>query len=262
MKKVVIVMTYFERPHQLHKTLKSIAQTKYQNFEVVIVDDGSVKAPPPLYLSSFEITVLTTARKCWTNPEPAYNTGLYYAMLRRPDVIILQNAECYHVGDVISAAAKVTDENYITFGCFSIDKANTFRQHEITALLQANELGASHDGQNAWYNHPQYRPVAYDFCSAITAKNMLALNGYDERLADGCGRGDDYLLQRIKMLGIKVEITAPPAPFVVHQWHYDADVPADKAQRVERNRQLYAQMLLEGQPRAQHKYTKDLCDCS
>lgn len=260
-KKVVIVMTYFERPHQLRQTLKSIAHTAYKNFEVVIVDDGSVQ-PPVNEFSNFPVTILTTERKCWTNPEPAYNIGLYFAMLQKPDVIILQNAECYHAGDVISAAAQVEAGRYISFGCYSIDKATTFSEHLIEPIITANNRGASADGQNAWYNHPLYRPVGYDFCSAISARDMLDLNGYDERLSDGCGYGDDYLLQRIKMLGIKVEITAPPLPFVVHQWHYDCAVPVDKAARVERNRLLYLELLKYNNPRAQHKYTQNLCDCS
>lgn len=262
MKKIVIVMTYFERPHQLRQTLKSIAKTVHTNYEVVIVDDCSRAGmePPVGLLEKSKITVLCTQQKKWTNPEPAYNIGLYYAMLQKPDVIILQNAECYHVGDVIAdAATRVTEDNYITYGCFSLDEDSTYRTHDITALLQANEIGASHDGQCAWYNHPRYRPVALEFCAAISAKNMAELNGYDERLADGVGYGDDYLRERIKMLGLRVEITAPPAPFVVHQWHERSQEHPNKAALIERNRLLYLQLLRAGAPRAVHKYTLDLC---
>jgi glycosyltransferase involved in cell wall biosynthesis len=262
MKKVVVVMTYFERPHQLRQTLKSIAKTAHTNYEVVIVDDCSrvgMEAAVGL-LEKSRITILHTTQKQWTNPEPAYNIGIYYAMLQKPDVVVLQNAECYHVGDVISdAAARTSEANYITYGCFSLDEANTFRTHDITALLQANEIGASRDGQCAWYNHPQYRPVALEFCAAISAKNMAALNGYDERLADGIGYGDDYLRERIKMLGLQIEITAPPAPFVVHQWHERSQEHPNKAALVARNHTLCAQLVRERVVRAVHKYTPDLC---
>lgn len=256
MRKVVIVMTHFERPAQLANTLRSIAQSKYDNFEVVIVDDGS-HALPRLGLSSFKISLLRTARKCWTNPEPAYNLGLLHALTLRPDVIIVQNAECYHVNDVISFAAGVGCNDYISFGCFSINEANTFRPHDISALLMANELGASHDGQNAWYNHPVFRPVAYDFCGAMTAENMLRLNGYDERFSDGCGYGDDFLLARIHKLGLRVSIVTDP--FVVHQWHYNGlGVPANKGALVAKNKQLYQQLTPPADVRAVHLHTEDL----
>jgi glycosyltransferase involved in cell wall biosynthesis len=262
MRKIVIVMTYFERWEQLRQTLKSISNSKHNNFEVVIVDDCSINHLICPFFSDFKLTILRTKGKCWTNPEPAYNIGLNYAMSQKPEIIIIQNAECYHVNDILTYADQhITNENYISFSCFSLDEASTFKPHDITALCMTNEIGASFDGQLSWYNHPLHRPVGYDFCSAISTKNMLTLNGYDERLSNGCGYGDDFLLQRIKMLGLKVVIPAPPAPFVAHQWHYNGDVPANKGELVEKNRLLYLQLLREGQPRAEHKYTPDLCVC-
>lgn len=254
MKKIVIVMTYFDRPVQLNKTLESIAESKYKNFEVIIVDDCSSE-PPQVGLTRFPVTVLTTSLKGWTNPEPAYNKGITLALLQNPDIIILQNAECFHFGDVISRAAEVTDENYISFGCYSIDKQKTFDRLDGDMLF-TNKRGASHDGENAWYNHPVFRPVGYDFCSAITVKNIKKLNGYDERFSFGCGFGDDYLLARIKMLGLKVEIT--DSPIVVHQWHYNLAVPANKAELVANNRRLLGELLRNPQPRAEHLFTPDL----
>jgi glycosyltransferase involved in cell wall biosynthesis len=255
MKKIVIVMTYFDRPVQLKKTLKSIAESEYKNFEVVIVDDCSSK-PPEIGLTPFPVTVLTTCLKGWTNPEPAYNKGLLFALTMNPEVIILQNAECYHWGDVISRASEVTDESYISFGCYSLNEETTFRPHNICQEIELNNIGASRDGQNAWYNHPLLRPMGYDFCSAITAKNMKILNGYDERFSFGCGFGDDYLLERIKMLKLKIEIT--DNPIVVHQWHYNTYVPANKSQLVENNRRLLGELLRNPKPRAEHLFTQNL----
>lgn len=254
MNKVVIVMTYFDRPYQLSRTLHSIVRTAYQHVEVVIVDDSS-NQPPDVGLSNIRMKVIRTRHKRWTNPEPAYNVGIQEALDRGADVVILQNAECYHVGDVVSAAAQVTDTNYISFPCFSINEKTTFRTHDISALMMANDIGATADGQNAWYNHARHRPVAYDFCSAITVKNIVELNGYDERFSAGWGYGDDYLLQRIKMMGLKVEI--PNLPLVVHQWHYNYAGAANRKPLIERNRLLYLKLITEGQPKAKHLYTAD-----
>ncbi len=244
-----VVMTYYERPFQLQVTLESLEASE-ADFFVVIVDDNS-KDDIQLPEVSYPIKVLKTLDKIWTNPEPAYNIGIQEAMREKPDVIVLQNAECYHVGDVLSYAERVTDSTYISFSCFSIGKEHTFNR-----VLKLRNKGASKDGEDAWYNHPVYRPVGYDFCSAITRKNLLRLNGYDERFSYGCGYGDDYLLARIKMMGLSVEI--PTNPFVVHQWHYSLPETEGKQDLVMRNRVLLSQLVPRREIKAKHIITEDL----
>jgi len=253
--KVVIVMTYFERQFQLTKTLESLKSSYHRNFEVVVVDDGS-KEDIVHNITEYPLTVLKTENKRWTNPEPAYNTGLYYAMKLKPDIIIVQNAECYHVGDVISYAERVTDETYISFGCFSLDKETTFKEHNIIELLQKHTNRANNDGELAWYNHPHYRPCSYDFCMAITANNMKKLNGYDERFSAGWAYGDNYLLARVKMLALRIEITE--SPLVVHQWHYNQPVPPDSVRLNAKNLLLYQELIKERKYRAEHIFTENL----
>lgn len=250
MKKIAIVMTYFNRQYQLDRTLLSLSLSKYKNFEVIVVDDSS-DTPPKIGKHPYPVTVLRTKNKTWNNPEPAYNIGIDFALKSNPDIIILQNAECYHVGDVISYASGVTEELYITFGCYSIDQQKTFNKLDGDILF-TNNKGASHDGENAWYNHPVYRPVAYEFCAAITANNIRLLNGYDERLSFGCGYGDDYLLYRIRLLCLKVEITQKP--FVVHQWHYNIAVPPNKADLVATNKMLFDNLKRKMQIKAERLF--------
>jgi len=253
--KVAVVMSYYERQFQLTKTLESLKSSYHRNFEVVVVDDGS-KEDIVHNITEYPLTVLKTENKRWTNPEPAYNTGLYYAMKLKPDIIIVQNAECYHVGDVISYAERVTDETYISFGCFSLDKETTFKEHNIIELLQKHTNRANNDGELAWYNHPHYRPCAYDFCMAITANNMKKLNGYDERFSAGWAYGDNYLLARVKMLALRIEITE--SPLVVHQWHYNQPVPPDSVRLNAKNLLLYQELIKERKYRAEHIFTENL----
>jgi glycosyltransferase involved in cell wall biosynthesis len=248
-------MTYYNRPFQLNRTLLSITKSKHPNFEVIVVDDCSdeeiVQPPTP-----YPLTILRTRNKKWTNPEPAYNLGLIQAMSLNPDVIIIQNAECYHVGDVISYASNLNDETYFAFSCFSLNKETTFKEHDIFQLTNACTRPAKFDGDLAWYNHPIYRPNAFDFCSAITVKNMKILNGYDERFSNGHAYGDNYLIERIKILGLKVVI--PVEPFVVHQWHYEREHPADYVRLDAKNKLLFLQLRQDRNIRATHIYTRDL----
>ena len=205
-----IIMTYFNRQAQLTKTLESFKQYNRDEFFVVIVDDGS-KEDIQLQPYPFKVTVIKITDKNWTQGDPAWNVGILYALNEDPDIIILQNAECYHLGDILGYAKEhLTDKNYISFGCYSQGK-----DEELGSVI--NNKTASFDGESSWYNHPIYRPVGYHFCSAIRSGNMTLLNGFDERFSYGAGYDDNYLLHQIKCLGLKIEITTDP--IVIHQWH-------------------------------------------
>lgn len=257
--RISIVMTYFNRKFQLNKTLLSLLQSEFKNFNVIIVDDAS---DDPLTIDQvypFEIEVINIIKeeKTWTNPEPAYNKGILKALESKPDVIVLQNAECYHNGDVLSYISKnLTEENYLSFGCFSLDEETTFSDHALNDIVHANNCGAIINGENAWYNHSIYRSVAYDFCSAITVNNLKKLNGYDERFSSGCAYGDNYLLNRVRMLGLNVEII--DYPFVVHQWHYTNPSVPNKQQLVDRNSNLLIELTVQGNYKAEHLFTPNL----
>ena len=244
-----IVMTYFNRQEQLIRTLQSFKQYDPKEFFVVVVDDASPEDIALPEKMPFDVTIIKMKDKHWTNPEPAYNAGINYAIYKGADLIMLQNAECFHIMDMLTAAKTVTEKTYISFGCYSQG------QGEEPGLV-INDKGATFDGESAWYNHPVHRPVGYDFCSVITRGNMLKLNGYDERLSFGIGYGDNYLLSRIHMLGLQVYITSKP--YVIHQWHYSGKGRPDANMLAEKNRILYNRLLRQNDYRAEHLITADL----
>lgn len=247
-----IVMTYYNRALQLNRTLDSLLKSSVKDFFVVIVDDKSdesvsVKSYP------FEIVRHRIENKYWSNPCPASNLGLKMALDKGADTIIIQNAECYHNGDILlHATQNLTNKNYLSYGCYSIGKEETLNS-DIDVKI--NRKGATHDGESAWYNHSKYRPVAYEFCSAITAENIKRINGYDERLAFGWGYGDNYLLHRIKLIGLNVTIV--DSPFVMHQWHYSDGKPERKI-LTERNKALFNELKMMNDIYAKHIITENL----
>lgn len=253
-------MTYYERNYQLNKTLESFKNSHQKDIEVIVVDDDS-KKEKGIHLSEFPFPVsvikITKEKKKWTNPEPAYNIGIAQALKLNPDVLIIQNAENYHVGDVISYATTVTDSLYYAYSCFSLDKENTFKEHNIEELIRANDHRINASGQLGWYNHPRYRPNAYDFCVAVTPNNIKLLNGYDERFSNGYAMGDANLIFRVKSR-LKLQVYIPLYPFVVHQWHYDFELPEHALQLYERNKTLYFKLKNEMTFKATHIYTDDL----
>lgn len=259
MKKTVVVMAYFDRQYQLTKTLESLALSKHDNFSVVIVDDGSPNTINYQKLP-FHVRVHPLKDKTWTNCAPVYNHGFNFALLDNPDIIIIQSAECYHIGDVLSHADKhITDNNYIAFGCFRLDKETTFKKHNVLQLSKECNYRVDTDndglGQNAWWNHPVYQPLPQYWCGAITAKNLIKLNGIDERFAYGHAFEDGYFVHQVKNLGLSTEITK--YPFVVHQWHPTADF-AGKDDLYQRNRSLYLRLMQDREYKAHHLITQDL----
>jgi hypothetical protein len=247
---IVVVITYKDRPYQLNRTLLSFNNSK-SDFRVVVVDDNSLNEIE-LPRIKYPIDVIKLTDKNWVNCEPVLNYGIIKAIEYKPDILLMQNAECQHIGDVIEHASHVTDDNYYSFACFSLSRESTYQNK-----MPINHIGASKDGQDAWYNHSIYRPVAYDFCAAITVSNMIRLNGYDERLSAGWGYGDNYFLERIKMMGLRIEII--DSPFVCHQWHYNMTPPENRAELIERNRILYHELLQQHEIKAKHLITPDLC---
>ena len=252
--KVVIVLTYYDRQYQLQRTLRSFCKTDHDDFEVIIIDDCSPDSPD-IGIHNFPIEVYRTKNKNWIDGSPAYNLGFLHALEKNPDVIIIQNAESYHYGDVISYATTVTDETYISFGCYNLSREWTFREHDLSWIVANYNNHAVDNEQNAWLNHKTIRPVGYHWCSAIAAKNIRILNGFDERFSDGYCFEDDELLARIRKLGLKIEIT--DTPFVVHQWHDRNYVPDNWQELFDINRLLCEQVQQSDQVIAIHKYTKN-----
>jgi len=258
MRKVVVVMTAFNRQKQTIRTLDSINESFYPNFEVVIVDDGSperLKLPAvdyPLHL------IELPQKKDWRDSSVAFNTGFLKAISLGADVVIIQNAECAHMGDIVEHAANnVTNENYISYGCFSMDDKDTEAPQKWFDIVKDSTIGAHTTGVSAWYNHSEFRPTYFHFCAAITSENLKKINGFDERFSYGVGWDDNYLLFRIQELGLNLIIQN--TPFVVHQYHESMHQNLDSPEILfDKNRLLFEELKAERQYKAEHIYTNDL----
>lgn len=259
MAKIVIVMPYFDRQYQLNKTLSTIATSKHDDFRVVIVDDNS---PNDIVLPEvgFPIEIMKIKGKNWTNCAPVWNYGFNRALSFNPDIIILQSAECYHVGDILThAECDVTAGNYLAYGCFRIDKETTYKEHDIMELSTTHNFAVGavegNIGECAWWNHPIYNRVPQYWCTAISAGNMIMLNGVDERFAYGYAYEDGYFQHQVENLRLEIEIT--DYPFVVHQWH-DHIYPEKLVGKVNPNVKIYEELMKDNNYKAQHLITPDL----
>ena len=218
MYRVTVVMTFWNRKTQLINTLKSIRQYGH-DVKVIVVDDASTNGDDILYLQDKDTKVITMKNKTWINPCIPFNTG--FAQVDT-DIVILQNAECMHNGDVVGHALSNIGKNiYLNYSALSIGDSMT---KEITAGGNVADIVAPYMDKSfesnswiGWYNHPKYRPKMYHFCSAIMRGDLYDLGGFDERFADGSAYDDDELIARIRKKGMDIRIIE--RPFVVHQFH-------------------------------------------
>ena len=96
-------MTFYQRHALLIETLKTFERYDPETFNVVVVDDGS---PDDIVLPSlpFDVTIVKLRDKTWNNTCTVHNVGFHEALKGNPDIIVIQNAECYHWGDVLGYA--------------------------------------------------------------------------------------------------------------------------------------------------------------
>lgn len=251
-------MAFQDRHEQLHRTLRSYAQSAYKDFRVVIVDDCSeqdiVLEPLP-----FEVEIKKITEKTWINSGVVFNIGFNIALKYKPDVIMITSPECYHVGDVISYASTVTDSNYLSFACFKVNKDI---DEDIFTLIENNNhiIRYNQDGTwsepGAWGNHSILDPIYVHYASAITTENLIKINGFDERFAQGVSFEDEYLVRQISWLGLKNNII--DYPFVVHQWHSSWQTIDRVPQMWDRNYRVLLEIEDEKDYKAKHLITPDL----
>jgi glycosyltransferase involved in cell wall biosynthesis len=225
--KVSIVMAYYNRRTLLIKTLESITKTQFNgDFEIIIVDDASTQPinDIPLLLPKLNLRVIQIdpKDKWWVNPCIPNNIGFETAS---GEIIIIQNPECLHVGDVISYAAENTTINkYISFGCYAIDHEKTRQisdrlvEDVLSIISPTNDVLLDQcPSMNRWYQHSVYSPRGLNFCTSITREDLKDLGGFDEVYAPGISYDDTEFIRRVRRKGMVVDMV--DNPFVVHQWH-------------------------------------------
>lgn len=251
---ISVVTAYYNRKKLFTRTLKSMLPYYGKiDFEVIVVDDGSDEAERLEDLQTdypfLRVIRLEKQNKWYKNPCIPFNFGFEAV---KGDKIIIQNPECYHFGAILAYVdAHLKENEYLSFGCFSMDKLNTdddalfFDEKNIAKLIENNNRSFTTDGDLGWYNHSKFRPEAFHFCAAIMSTDLFDLGGFDERYAKGVGYDDDELIWRIK--NKKMQIKFIDDQIVLHQNHYVAPddlVEANKRrfESYKRNKLIFEQI--------------------
>ena len=232
--KLSIVSPYFNRKKELYRTLKTLTKSEVQDFEYVIVDDGSEDSQR---IEDFEkefkfirLRRIDPKDKHHVNPCIPYNMAISMAL---GDIVLLQSPECFHLGDVLKYAVENTKNNkYIVFSCYSLGQKTSSTLSNVDFSLPSNELrdavtktigGFTNSScdvvgrYDSWFAHPVYRNCMFNFLASLTREDLLDLGGFDERFANGHAYDDTDFIARV--LKKKMEFSMTADPFCVHQYH-------------------------------------------
>jgi len=255
--KMSLVTAYYNRKQLFYNTLKSIEKSSLKNdLEIIVVDDASNDDQRiEDFIENFDLNLkllrIERKDKWWTNPSIPFNKGF---KLVTGDVVIIQNPECVHMGDILKTVNENIQENiYLNFGCYSVDEKitskityiskNEFDEPKVMYYIEPMiNRGIIRDGETAWYNHSIYRPHQLHFCSALTKNDLFELGGFDERFANGIAFDDNEFLVRIKRKQLCIKTI--DEPFVVHQFHGNTNYTA-KINLFNKNRDIYINYTLK-----------------
>ena len=112
---ISIVSAYYNRKDLLINTLESLKNSEVKDYEYIVVDDVSsdehrIEDLQELY-PNLKVIRINKEDKWWVNPCIPYNIGFKQI---KGDIVIIQNPECKHMGDIMKEALKITDETQHT----------------------------------------------------------------------------------------------------------------------------------------------------
>jgi len=268
---VSIVTAYHNRRNLFIKTLESMSNTEYDDgIEVIAVDDASDTGQriddlvTTFYHLNLNVVRINPDVKWWTNPCIPNNIGFE---ISSGDVVIIQNPECLHLGDVIKYAAENTTINkYIAFGCYALDREKTQRISKVSGSATDaiyNIINPTNDvpldncpSMNRWYQHSEYSPRCLNFCTSIRSWDLEELGGFDEAYAPGISYDDTEFIRRIHRKEMRVEMV--DTPMVIHQCHGYTDYSNKKL--VDMNTNLYHNTEKDTNFHVDNKHTKQLVE--
>ena len=243
-KKISIVMAYYNRKEQLRTTFGSLLKSAYSNWELIIVDDVSdddqrakdIFSQKEKRKYNIKIINIDSAQRTWTNPCICYNMGIKKAS---GDIIVLQNPECMHVGDVLSFVVDNLDKkDWMSFNCYG---SPYYKMNKEISKLSAPEIyqrieripfriggnSVMRDDVGGWLNHYEKHFVAYHYCGAIHRKELMSDmgGGFNEKFKNALGTDDDEFIKRLiyNKFNFTIAPHTPTTPFVFHQYHEKPD---------------------------------------
>lgn len=220
---VSIVMTTHNRRKQTLFTLDIFTKSDYKDLQVIIVDDYEEEqfTADDFLKYPYQIEYIRIQNKFWINACVNYNIGFQCI---KGGIVIIQNAEVCHVGDIITHLVNnIKDNQYIVYDIMALmnhfenGKLYSFEKLEIPHLLKNLNC--------YWYEHYKFTPRNFHFLTALTRNTFNEIKGFDLDYAMGsCWDDDDFAFfvtnhPNINVIHMKND---EDQQFGIHQFHDSA----------------------------------------
>lgn len=202
MRKVSIILPYYNRKELILRTLKSLEDFyQNENVEIIIVDDVSDNEHRLEGELTFnlDIKLIRLEVKNGVNPCYPYNVGVRES---KGDILILSSPETFHTTNMYSISNNfnnLTDDNYILFSVFCLTDLSIIDKIDVERFF--DNLGENgyqfNNNYGSWYTHSEYRPSGLNFFTAITRNKFYEMSGFDERFRFGTGYDDNEFKDRL-----------------------------------------------------------------
>jgi len=216
----VIISTY-NSEDWLEKVLESYKHQDYDNFEIIIADDGSGKATKTL-VDGFKVDYPVSLRHIWHEDKGYRRQELLNKCIVQTayDYILMTDGDCIARKDFVSTHAKYAEKGYFLSGGYlklNMPTSKAIRLEDIenencfnTKWLNSN--GGISSKQALKLNSGETLSTFLDFITPTGAtfnncnssawkEDLIAINGYDERMQ--YGGPDRELGERLFNYGIK-----------------------------------------------------------
>lgn len=194
---ISIVMTASNRSKQTYHTLRSICGQVH----IVLVDDSD---SDPILLGELQkvglyidFIQINRSNKFWVNPCVNYNIGFKYV---KAPLIILQNAEVCHVGDICAYVKEHANDTYLVF---DVAYSRSYeRNEEVYSTSGFDDMYSLLAPE--WYQHHIINNKQLHFLVAFSKPMLDAIGGFSlDYFSQGSYDDDDFLLH-VRRLGIPI----------------------------------------------------------
>jgi hypothetical protein len=238
LQKVSIVMTYYNRISQLENTLNSIKDTLYpcDLIEVIIGDDRSIiercQIDQSKYPFQIKLIYLDFERDS-TIINPAYSYNQLFKHITG-EIIILQNSECFHIGDIVSYSVNnltINKDILLSYPCWSsanesLNQELMINRKDINKVKHIienrwRELKDYPTEYKGWYNEKYIRPQCLHFCNSFHISTFHKVGIFNTKFEKLLGFDDNDYSERFQFNN-NIKIIIPEHNFsqlVIHQFH-------------------------------------------
>lgn len=220
---ISIIIPYYNTYKLLEHTIESINSSSFFNYEIIIVSDCSRDYYKLQELKNkwhhIDIMIINVDPNTKLDEKNHYVPFSIGFSQAKGDVIIIQNPESYHNGDILNYVYEnLTNDSCMVFSSYNLTSC---KENEAFINLKNKDIAeidkiATEPRAIKLYQHPIHRNNKYNFCSAVYKENLTMIGGYDAEYTQGHYHDNDLIFKIEKIAKIKIISLDETIPFIVN----------------------------------------------